>query len=1503
MDSSTKSVVTPEGFKKLEKEIIFIACPGDLKSLRMEIESMLRAVIHNLVPNQHIDPFSWDIDTLEEGVDQKKSWQKNLPRPSDKKCLGVITLIGERLGDPLESSFEADQFIEDFQSWVEPPHQYKLLHPWPADPEEERNAIDAGCFPLTGTVFEFLDASGSQDSKLKFTLVADQSINPSARDKVKLNGNRLRVENAHRDDFNDWKEKYDRQTMMVKNFMSAIYLKRNIDQNPIDDPNKIVDDIKRWVIKKILNESSSNINPYKFLEYYDVHDAYNFFGRKSQIESLSQKLLDLFKTNGEPNVIRLTGSSGSGKSSFLRAGLLAHFDKPNFRQEFRTVVFRPTDFPSSPGSSIPKNLHQQILLFIEKQSKIQLSNSEINDICAITGPSWVKRAIEVIEKALLKEQGQTNLKLIFGIDQFEEVIDFLSNENYAEYWLPLIDFIDAASQRDSFAFIYTLEDSRKEMLSQLVAKELLSSNFERHFNREIEGYTEEFLAEIIEQPFSRAGYFLSNEVINGIKENVKELVINESRTTAQSILPLIALMLSKLFDHIKENYQPKEVSTTETKEIPFSFSSGTNSFPGNDKIPLDNTIKDLIKLDKIIETEAKKAWSEVKKTIEAEFSDLDYFLQPLIGLSGIDLDQIQLHTYSDRPYIAEQQLSTSFEKHRLLVPSGKGFRLVHEAVIRFWPEALGWFEKRKGYLQEEQLFRKEAREWNRLGRPTEIDTTDQIDFATEVLNAYFRDWPASNKLSPDDEVLKAYCMLVFSKSKTPLKPTLHSGEPRAPHVCLAAAYGMDELLQKFEEIDPASLNAKSEKGKTPLLQASWFHAKTIKFLLDRGVPADQLPDGWPVIVTPIQTGNKEIFDLLLPFTPDEALTGKNGYSMLHYCASKNRIEMAKDLIYGRKLNPNKSDKYGMIPIHYAAMYGSYEIFQFLRKISDFKNKDNQESTILHLAAENGHVFLVKEIIGYPSFKSLINAVNKKGKTALHLAAENLHADVIQVLVNECELNQTTLSDDGKTPLHLLLDRAIDSNAENWDLLNKTLDFILSNKDLDPNIRDSSNYTPLGLAVKSGNLSVQRKLLHCKNLDASLPIKSKGETAIFVSFNIEDWESFRSFDQKASLFEDSAKDEKGNNVFHLTAIKKIPNDIIDWILSEDEGDINLENNDGKTPLMIAIENKKWDIGKQLLEKGADPMKHGKNRKPPIFLALEFDAEEAFLTELIKANPSQFTCTDYFGWTLLHRAVVFQETGWISWLKSNHVLEQLSTMEDKLGWLAFDLASPSFIEEMKMEQGNQAVQEVVSWDSKLKWVNINVRERKKLIEKIDPIDSHLKIDENTEFQKSYLHFYDPKEIEIIRIKSETWTKKGLIIYYLSNKKNIYRLKGDSPPIHEVNAKFNINIHSGNALDYLRFFCFFVRTGEGPFFIAEGPDLDEIPKSLTMEEKENLKKHLRPAVLTGLNEANGYLYAMASVFYSNAVFYADFKIHKSGWIEMIDDNPIIIDLSSSIYEPISL
>jgi hypothetical protein len=200
----------------------------------------------------------------------------------------------------------------------------------------------------------------------------------------------------------------------------------------------------------------------------------------------------------------------------------------------------------------------------------------------------------------------------------------------------------------------------------------------------------------------------------------------------------------------------------------------------------------------------------------------------------------------------------------------------------------------------------------------------------------------------------------------------------------------------------------------------------------------------------------------------------------------------------------------------------------------------------------------------------------------------------------------------------------------------------------------------------------------------------------------------------------------------------------------------------------------------------------------------------------------------------------------------------------------------------------------------WAPVEGEYLQGFLDQINPIDGKYKVSAQTsKVSWRQLPFYD--NVVLVRVQDPMWSPGHLTIFYLTEQGNLFRLNGTSPPIHEVNAKAPVKITEENVLDYLKFFCFFVRGEEGPFLIAEDMNNPDMPKNIDPKTRSVIEGTVRPATYEGKNE-QGFFLCDAVVFYSNALFIANFAIQPSGMIEMLEDEPIAADLPVKVDAPIS-
>jgi len=121
-----------------------------------------------------------------------------------------------------------------------------------------------------------------------------------------------------------------------------------------------------------------------------------------------------------------------------------------------------------------------------------------------------------------------------------------------------------------------------------------------------------------------------------------------------------------------------------------------------------------------------------------------------------------------------------------------------------------------------------------------------------------------------------------------------------------------------------------------------------------------------------------------------------------------------------------------------------------------------------------------------------------------------------------------------------------------------------------------------------------------------------------------------------------------------------------------------------------------------------------------------------------------------------------------------------------------------------------------------------------------------------------------------------------------------------IHQVNQKEVIRLNDDTVLDYLRFFCYFVRGADGPFLIVDDLNNPHLPKDMDAKTRKAIEGTVREASIES-KDPNGNYLCEGIVYYHDSLFIARFVVQTTGIIEMLEDQPVAQGLADKIDSPI--
>jgi ankyrin repeat protein len=1171
---------------------LLLASPFDVQYLRDMAMRLHSDLVGNPPEPDAVGLFAWEKDTKDDPFDDRLPAQVQIPSPRDPLCVGVIAFLGEWIGRDLPRDHDKSPLMRlDAEDDRLP---YRLVHPWRDGAEE------TGGFPLTGSTFEILTAIAAiRDPQvtdkprllLRFvgpTAVADES------DPRQANWGNRRLRETVVNDFKkvvgnissdapDEQYQYaltQRRTKLAKidsHLRKLQNFYRYLSEELGHVPKTVADEADaEKEVRRFLRDTMSGrvrLDPedaFKGLGVYDVHDKAAYFGREREVTAAVQRIEALWNDESATHLYWVRGQSGSGKSSFLRAGLIGHIcDGVYSGTSYVRLAVRSNQLASNGVASVAQELHWPLRrLFCHCMAALRnisvddpaLSDELVAFDAAEGDPgAW---SVERLRLALASSDDGGTLRLVLGLDQFEEAVDLLEDPSRKPAWDELISFVLQLARLPAVMVIATMRDDRAGVLKYHRA---LEENYRATgaASPPLELPTGDDMEEIIRKPFTAVrALILEPKLIRTLLERLRAFSAEGSARNApvSSYLPLIGLTLQRLYREVAkpliEEYRnfgrrasapaAHDAGQDRTSE----FSSIADREAGSEggayltvEIAEHYKGRNYLDVKGAIEVLAEEAVQAAKDETGPNWDDFEVagVLRLLVSWAGSPDQPFSLPAVAWPKGSVGRVLIEAMKKRRLVVNDDGGrIRLIHEAVVWNWPAAKAWLTDELELLKDVRKLVGLAEMWQVDAHPGElIDFTGKrfLRSALRFLALWFDLFDDADRANDPNRkaLLRDFCLDILRAHGTAAARV--EGTPRRPtHFSLAVHYTRLDIARRMLTDDPNVVNIARADGRTAIFAPAFENnIEMLELLLSYHADVDVADEkGWRPIHAAATRGSLQAGRRLA--AAGARLDGKGapgGTTPLHLAAGGDHLDFIDFLVKERKVDVEQMDELGQTAVFRAVSEGRVCALQALlalgaridRTIHEGTDKDFGWS-LLHIAANGGHWNVIETLLAGGLDR---NRALKNGFTALHLAAREGNAKTVRLLAESAK--QAGASVDAPA-------------CDEWGTA-KIETKIKARKTSEPDrLNTEFDMRPLHLAVKNNRLDAVRVLLDYADVNA---VTGAGLTPLHVA--------------AVNDRDDAAR-----------------------LLMLEQPDTEKRDAWGQTPLQSAIKAKNWSVARAMIEGG-------------------------------------------------------------------------------------------------------------------------------------------------------------------------------------------------------------------------------------------------------------------------------------------------------------------------------
>jgi WD40 repeat protein/DNA-binding XRE family transcriptional regulator len=405
--------------------------------------------------------------------------------------------------------------------------------------------------------------------------------------------------------------------------------------------------------------------PYKGLNYFDEADADLFVGREEWTSKLTDRVLSMAstKSQGQTRFLAVIGSSGTGKSSLVRAGLIPALRWHKKSIDWQIHILTPT---AHPLESLATSLTQETL-------SVTTTATLMDDL------KRDERCLHLFAKRKYQTEGSQRLLLV--VDQFEEVFALCRSEEEKDLFIGNL-LIAASEVGGPVLVLITLRaDFYAHCAKYVQLREALARNQEY-----IGAMNNMELRRAIEEPAKRGHWEIEPGLVDVLLHDVGQ---------EPGALPLLSHALMETWHRRRGRM----------------MTLGGYASSGGVHGAIAETA------EAVFTDQLTKEQQPIARRIFLRLTELNDDTSATDTRRRAQFDELIL---KPEEVASTRAVLKALADARLIITSEDSAEVAHEALIREWPTLRGWLEENRDGLRLQRQLTETAKEWLGMERTPDM---------------------------------------------------------------------------------------------------------------------------------------------------------------------------------------------------------------------------------------------------------------------------------------------------------------------------------------------------------------------------------------------------------------------------------------------------------------------------------------------------------------------------------------------------------------------------------------------------------------------------------------------------------------------------------------------------------------------------------------------------------------------------------------------------------------